>query len=240
MAAQGQLVARGEAVAISAWAENPTEPGAASRAACRLLNIIVAAVAIIVLSPVMLLVAILVKLSSPGPVIYTQTRVGVDRRRPGPSKFDSRRKVNYGGKLFWIYKFRTMRSDPKANLQIWAAQNDSRVTSIGKILRKYRLDELPQMFNVLKGDMNVVGPRPEQPNIFLSLNEQIGGYAHRQKVLPGITGWAQINHHYDRTIDDVRRKLAFDLDYIQRQTPTRDLMILALTVPVVLGRRGGW
>lgn len=213
---------------------------AASRAACRLLNIIIALIGLIVCAPLLLLIAVLVRLSSAGPVIFTQTRVGLDRRFPGPSEFESRRKVNYGGRLFRMYKFRTMRANPIAHLQIWADPNDKRVTTIGKVLRKYRLDELPQLFNVLKGDMNVVGPRPEQPNIFLSLNEQITGYGDRQRVLPGITGWAQINHHYDQSVDDVRRKLAFDLAYIERQTLTQDLKILALTVPVVLFRRGGW
>jgi lipopolysaccharide/colanic/teichoic acid biosynthesis glycosyltransferase len=212
----------------------------ASRAACRLLNIIIAVILLIVCAPLFLLIAALVRLSSPGPIIFTQTRVGLDRRSPGSSGFESRRKVNYGGRLFRIYKFRTMHANPDAHLQVWANPADQRVTTIGKYLRKYRLDELPQLLNVLKGEMNVVGPRPEQPNIFLSLNEQITDYAHRQRVLPGITGWAQVNHPYDQSVDDVRRKLAFDLAYIERQTLAQDLKILALTVPVVLFRRGGW
>jgi lipopolysaccharide/colanic/teichoic acid biosynthesis glycosyltransferase len=227
--------------AEATWPHVVEDPNnAASRAACRLLNILIALVGLIVFAPVLLIIAVLVKLSSPGPVIFTQTRVGIDRRSKSSHGLDTRRKVNYGGRLFMIYKFRTMQANPHCQLQVWADPNDKRVTTIGKVLRKYRLDELPQLLNVLKGDMNVVGPRPEQPNIFLSLNEQISGYAHRQRVLPGITGWAQVNHHYDRTVDDVRRKLAFDLEYIERQTPSRDLMIMALTVPVVLFRRGGW
>lgn len=235
------LVPYADATAITAWPQAAEGPGnAASRAACRILNIVIALVGLILCAPLLLIVAVLVRLSSPGPIIFTQTRVGIDRRSPNSHGFESRRKVNYGGRLFQIYKYRTMRANPNTTLQVWAAPDDNRVTRIGRVLRKYRLDELPQLFNVLKGDMNVVGPRPEQPNIFLSLNEQIGGYAHRQRVLPGITGWAQVNQHYDRTVDDVRRKLAFDLEYIERQTPTKDLKIMLLTVPVVLFRRGGW
>jgi lipopolysaccharide/colanic/teichoic acid biosynthesis glycosyltransferase len=114
------------------------------------------------------------------------------------------------------------------------------VTPIGRVLRKYRLDELPQLSNVIKGDMNVVGPRPEQPNIFLQLREQVDGYSRRQRVLPGITGWAQVNHHYDQTIDDVRRKVQLDLDYASRMSAAEDLRIMVRTVPVMLFRTGGW
>jgi len=124
--------------------------------------------------------------------------------------------------------------------QVWASREDPRVTPIGRILRKYRLDELPQLINVLKGDMNIVGPRPEQPAIFATLREQIDQYTHRQKVLPGITGWAQINHHYDASIEDVRRKLRFDLEYIQRRSWWEDLKIMAKTLPVMIFRKGGW
>src|SRR5690606_10181554 len=188
-----------------------------SERARRIFNVAVAAVALVVLSPLMLLIAIAVKLTSPGPVFYKQTRVGVDRRSTTGGNF--RRRVDYGGKLFTIYKFRTMYVAPEGQAkQQWCTQDDPRVTPIGRVLRKYRLDELPQLINVIKGDMNVVGPRPEQPNIFLQLREQVDGYAQRQRVLPGITGWAQVNHHYDQTIDDVRRKVQLDLDYAQRMS----------------------
>jgi len=211
-----------------------------SRAACRALNVVIAAIGIVLAAPLMLIIAVLVKLDSPGPIIYSQTRVGIDRRgnRPGPAA--SRRKINYGGRLFRIYKFRTMTANPNATVQVWADPNDRRVTRVGRVLRKYRLDELPQLFNVLKGDMNVVGPRPEQPNLFVSLREQIHGYPQRQRVLPGITGWAQVNQSYDRCIDDVKRKLEFDLEYIERQSPLTDLRILLRTIPVVLLKRGAW
>ncbi|MGH7460221.1 MAG: sugar transferase [Longimicrobiales bacterium] len=201
---------------------------------------IIALIGIIVMSPVMAVVALLVKLTSRGPIIYTQTRVGIDRRTPAKNVGDLRRKVDYGGRLFRIYKFRTMVSNPHTHLQIWAGQNDARITRVGRVLRKYRLDELPQLFNVLKGDMNVVGPRPEQPNIFVDLRNQIQGYSRRQQVLPGITGWAQVNQQYDSCIDDVRNKLRYDLEYIERQAPLTDLGILMRTIPVVLLKRGGW
>ena len=217
-----------------------TASGRSGRASSRVLNVVIAAIGIILMSPVMALIALLVRLTSRGPAIYTQTRVGIDRRAPGLHLSDLRRKVDYGGRLFRIYKFRTMVADQKATLQIWADQNDSRITPIGRVLRKYRLDELPQLFNVLKGDMNVVGPRPEQPNIFVDLRSQIQGYSRRQQVLPGITGWAQVNQQYDSCVDDVRNKLRYDLEYIERQALLTDLGILMRTIPVVLLKRGGW
>src|SRR2546426_227598 len=111
---------------------------------------------------------------------------------------------------------------------------------VGGVLRKLRLDELPQLFNVLMGDMNVVGPRPEQPTIFVYLREQIEGYQRRQRVRPGITGWAQVNQGYDTTVGDVRRKVGYDLEYIGRQSVFEDLRIMLRTAPVMLLRRGGW
>lgn len=233
------FVETSEAGSFRAWHSMPNTRNAA-RTMCRILNVVFAIVGIILAAPLMLVIAVLVKLSSPGPVIYKQTRVGVDRRNPRTGGDDSRRKVDYGGRLFQIYKFRTMTASQNSALQVWADPNDKRVTRIGKVLRQYRLDELPQLFNVLKGDMNVVGPRPEQPNIFMSLHEQIHGYNRRQRVLPGITGWAQINHHYDRCVDDVKRKLKYDLEYIEQQGPLQDLKILARTIPVILLKRGAW
>ena len=139
-----------------------------------------------------------------------------------------------------MYKFRTMEVAPAKATEVWAGKNDPRVTSIGRVLRKFRLDELPQLWNVLLGDMNVVGPRPEQPSIFNYLREQIQGYARRQRVRPGITGWAQINLAYDTSVDDVRHKVAHDLEYIRNQSAMEDLKIMLRTVPVMLGRRLGW
>ena len=114
------------------------------------------------------------------------------------------------------------------------------MTAVGRILRKYRLDELPQLVNVLRGDMNIVGPRPEQPRIFAELREQIPHYQMRQRVRPGITGWAQVNQGYDDSLDNVRQKVAYDLEYLRRHSVVEDLRILARTVPVVVFRRGAW
>jgi lipopolysaccharide/colanic/teichoic acid biosynthesis glycosyltransferase len=131
-------------------------------------------------------------------------------------------------------------ADDVADAQVWATPDDPRVTPVGQFLRKYRLDELPQLWNVLRGDMNIVGPRPEQPAIFVNLREKIEGYESRQRVRPGITGWAQVNHSYDQCLDDVRRKVTFDLEYISRQSLAEDLKIMALTVPVMVFRKGAW
>lgn len=204
----------------------------------RTLNVLVALVGIVIAAPVMALVAVLIRLTSPGPVFFAQTRVGLDRRDPG-DRGNGRRLLDLGGKPFRIYKFRTMYVQKKAE-QVWASQHDPRVTSVGRVLRKYRLDELPQLFNVLLGDMNIVGPRPEQPGIAADLQKQITVYNLRHKVRPGITGWAQINHHYDQSIEDVRRKVSLDLEYIKRQSLTEDLKIMLRTVPVVVLRKGGW
>ena len=204
-------------------------------------NVLLAVVALVVASPVLVLVALLVKLTSRGPVFYSQERVGLDRRGPRPSDTNHRRRQDIGGRPFTIYKFRTMRVDAEQHSgAVWAQQQDPRVTSVGHLLRQYRLDELPQLLNVLKGDMNIVGPRPERPTIFAELREQITEYPLRQRTKPGITGLAQINHHYDRSIDDVRTKVSYDLEYIRRQSLAEDLRIMLQTIPTILFRRGGW
>src|SRR5207249_9912838 len=124
---------------------------------------------------------------------------------------NSRRHADHGGRTFMMYKFRTMRADDGASPEVWALRDDPRVTPVGRVLRKLRLDELPQLWNVLAGDMNIVRPRPEQPSIFSYLRAQIESYPRRQRVRPGITGWAQINQAYDQSVDDVRQKVAYDL-----------------------------
>jgi len=206
----------------------------------RALNILVATVGLIVAFPLMLLIAALIKLTSRGPVLFTQTRVGLDRRALSGAGGNTRRHSDLGGTPFTMYKFRTMRPADETTSETWAQPEDARVTALGQVLRKFRLDELPQLFNVLKGDMNIVGPRPEQPNIFVYLREQIEGYQRRQRVRPGITGWAQINQGYDTSVDDVRRKVRYDLEYIRRQSALEDLRIMARTLPVMLRRRGAW
>jgi lipopolysaccharide/colanic/teichoic acid biosynthesis glycosyltransferase len=221
----------------------------------RVLNFSIAAIALVVLAPLILLIAIAVKLTSQGPIIYRQTRVGVDRRLsggdrrgagerrvPGLRKEDGRaaeaaaassagdaaerrtgssprgrradgrragdrRAVDVGGRAFTMYKFRTMTVNAEATGAVWAAKNDARITPIGGLLRGTRLDEIPQLVNVLKGDMNIVCPRPERPSIFHQLRKEIDRYQLRQRAKPGITGWAQINQNYDTSIDDVRRKV---------------------------------
>ena len=170
---------------------------------------------------------------------------GQGRLRPKDQRAQSsqnhRRERNLGGQPFTIYKFRTMRVDAEQESgAVWAQQEDPRVTPVGRLLRQYRLDELPELINVLRGEMNIVGPRPERPTIFAELREHIAEYPLRQRAKPGITGLAQINHHYDRSLDDVRTKVQYDLEYIRRQSVAEDLRIMLKTVPVILLRRGGW
>jgi len=218
----------------------PTAPPRFARIT-RAVNFVLALLALVVLMPVLLLIALAIKLTSRGPVLYTQERVGLDRRDGGRDAGHPQRRRDLGGQPFTIYKFRTMRVDAERECgAVWAAQDDPRVTPVGRLLRQYRLDEIPQLLNVLRGEMNIVGPRPERPTIFAELREHIAEYPLRQRAKPGITGLAQINHHYDRSLDDVRTKVSFDLEYIRRQSLRGDLRIMLKTLPVVLFRRGGW
>lgn len=207
----------------------------------RTLNVLVALIGLIAVAPLMLVVALAIRLTSRGPALFVQTRVGWNRRNGSRPIGDCRRQADLGGKPFRIYKFRTMDvASCNGHDETWTRPGDPRVTRLGAFLRKYRIDELPQLFNVLLGDMNIVGPRPEQPRIFSDLRERIDGYADRQGVRPGITGWAQINYHYGRTIEDVQRKLEFDLAYIRRRSTVEDARIMLRTLPVMLLRRGAW
>lgn len=216
-------------------------PRSRSEIVCRAMNVIIALIGIVLTAPIMLVVAIAVKLSSRGPAFYTQTRVGLDRRWNSTRAIHERRSQDLGGVPFTIYKFRSMTVDAEAGGQaVWATQNDARVTSVGRVIRKLRLDELPQLFNVVKGDMNIVGPRPERPSIFVRLRDSIEEYPIRQRVKPGITGWAQINHSYDSCLEDVRVKIQFDIQYLQRQSVVEDIKIIAKTIPVMVFRKGGW
>jgi lipopolysaccharide/colanic/teichoic acid biosynthesis glycosyltransferase len=222
--------------------QQPRSARTAPDLARRVLNVLAALVGIILSAPLMLLIAAAIRLTSRGPVFYTQPRVGIDRRsgqdRRGRRASAGRRQGDRGGRLFKIYKFRTMDPTKGQNGQVWATKDDPRITAIGHVLRKYRLDELPQLFNVLKGDMNIVGPRPEQPEIFGQLRTSVDRYVERQRVLPGITGWAQVNHSYDQSLEDVRRKVQLDLEYIRSRSAVHDLRIMALTLPVMAGKRG--
>ena len=223
-------------------AEEPADvrPRERSELIVRAVNMIVAAVALVLVTPLIALVALAIKLTSRGPVFYSQTRVGLDRRNGRLSAHD-RRQHDHGGKLFEMYKFRTMRVDAEIDGRaVWAQKQDPRVTPIGRLLRRSRIDELPQLYNVLRGEMNIVGPRPERPTIFARLRDDIPEYHMRQRVKPGITGWAQINQSYDACVDDVRRKVRYDLEYLRRQSVVEDLRIMSMTLPVMLFRRGGW
>lgn len=219
-------------------------PRQRSERLCRAVNVTLAALALLALLPVLLLVALAVKLTSPGPIFYLQTRVGIDRRgrrARGTAALYDRRTQDLGGNVFTIYKFRSMRADAeRGSGAVWATRGDARVTPVGRFIRTTRLDELPQLINVLKGDMNIVGPRPERPSIFLRLKADIREYPLRQRAKPGITGWAQINHSYDACVDDVRIKVRYDLEYLRRQSMAEDLRIMAKTVPVMLFKKGGW
>ena len=204
------------------------------------LNVVIALLSLLLAAPLMLVIAVAIKLSSPGPVLFKQTRVGLDRRSPLLESGNWRRQTDYGGRLFTLYKFRTMRHRPGDYHAVWARRDDPRVFRVGSVLRRFRLDELPQLFNVLLGDMNIVGPRPEQPEIFVDLREKIDQYPRRQRVLPGITGLAQLNQHYDTCLEDVRRKTAYDLEYIRRASALEDLRIMLRTVPSVIWDKSGW
>lgn len=245
-ALSGNSTARIASTFIDREAAERKSPGTRSRSPLarvpwrRGLNVLASLVLILAALPLMLLIALAIKLTSWGPILYSQPRVGVDRRRDSPDlPVDPRRARDLGGRIFRIYKFRTMVHDPETSEeQRWAGKDDPRVTRLGSVLRKYRLDELPQLFNVLKGDMNLVGPRPEQPEIFQRLREEVEGYQRRQRVLPGITGLAQVHLEYDQCLDDVRRKVMLDLHYVERESPIEDVRIMARTVPVVLFGKG--
>ena len=238
--------ARPLTTAISTPAPGPTEdmgviPAERLGWVTRALNIVIAAVALLLLAPVCVLVALAVKVSSPGPVFYTQTRVGLDRRwrRPANATPGERRVEDLGGQPFTILKFRSMSVNAEANGQaVWASKHDARVTPVGAVLRKTRLDEIPQLINVLRGEMNIVGPRPERPSIVVRLRADIPEYTQRLRVRPGITGWAQINHSYDACLEDVRTKVRYDLEYIRDQSIWFDLKVMCLTLPVMLFKKG--
>jgi lipopolysaccharide/colanic/teichoic acid biosynthesis glycosyltransferase len=221
--------------------ESACTPRTRSELACRVLNVTAALVLIAVSLPVTLATALLIKLTSRGPIFYTQTRVGLDRRWNRTRALYERRREDLGGEQFTIYRFRSMRVDAEqGGNAVWATKDDDRVTAVGRFIRATRIDEIPQLLNVLKGEMNVVGPRPERPSIFVRLREEIRHFPVRQRVKPGITGWAQINRSYDTDVEGVREKLKLDLEYIKRQSLATDVLIMLKTVPVMLLRKGGW
>lgn len=243
----------------------------------RAVNIFLAASALVFLSPVLFLIGVIVRLTSAGPILYTQIRIGVDQRVAADRRIHlerrgvgdrragldrrarlerrallnrrsrtslsarGRRWEDIGGAPFRIYKFRSMCVGAECGSgAVWATKNDTRVTPVGRVLRKFRLDELPQLVNVLIGNMSIVGPRPERPSIFCRLRLEIPDYSLRQRTLPGITGWAQIKHRYDCCIDDVKQKVQFDLEYLRVKSLWHDITIMVKTIPVMLFRKGGW
>ncbi len=173
-----------------------------------------------ILSPFILILSLVIKLDSSGPVFYKQKRVGEN------------------GKVFKLIKFRSMVENAEANGPVWAEKEDRRVTRVGRWLRKWRLDEIPQMFNVLKGDMSFVGPRPERPYFVETLKKEIPFYDQRHSVKPGITGWAQIRYPYGASKEDALEKLKYDLYYIKNLSPLLDLVIIFETIKVVLFGKG--
>jgi sugar transferase (PEP-CTERM system associated) len=186
------------------------------------LNFLVSLMGVVVTLPIMLLVALAVKLTSHGPALYKQIRVGKN------------------GVPFLLYKFRSMRVDAEAQTgAVWATKDDPRTTPIGKFLRRLRLDELPQFYNVLRGEMSLVGPRPERPEFVKTLSEQIPYYRQRHCVKPGITGWAQINHKYGDTLEDTVTKLEYDFYYIKNISTSLDAYIIFHTLKTMLLSRGG-
>jgi sugar transferase (PEP-CTERM system associated) len=187
----------------------------------RALDVTVSLTGLILASPILLLVALLQRLTSPGPVLYHQERVGKD------------------GQVFTIVKFRSMRTDAEDGTgAVWSRAGDPRVTGFGRILRRTRLDELPQLWNVLRGDMSLVGPRPERPEFVKALTEQIPYYGQRHAVRPGVSGWAQVRHDYASSVADSLEKLQYDLFYIKNVSIPFDLFIALETIKTVLVRRG--
>lgn len=182
----------------------------------RVVDLLTAAIGLTVSAPLWPILALAIKLCDGGPVFYSQERVGEN------------------GVAFRLYKFRTMRTDAENGKSLWCSPNDPRVTAVGRFMRRSRLDELPQLVNVLRGDMSIVGPRPERPDIVAELSRTIPYYAERHLVKPGVTGWAQISFRYGASIEDAKRKLQFDLYYLKHMSLELDLIILFRTVGTFL------
>jgi sugar transferase (PEP-CTERM system associated) len=195
--------------------------GPARTAVKRAFDIAISSLLLLIATPVMVVTAIAVKLDSPGPIIYRQERVG-----------------RYG-RTFMCLKFRSMRADAeKDGVARWATKNDARVSRVGAVIRKMRIDELPQLVSVLRGEMSLVGPRPERPSFVNQLKAEIPFYDIRHSVKPGVTGWAQVRYSYGSTVEDARRKHQFDLYYVKNHSLFLDLLVLVETVSVVLFREG--
>jgi exopolysaccharide biosynthesis polyprenyl glycosylphosphotransferase len=190
-------------------------------AAKRAFDLVAAGIGLVLAAPLMLLVAIAVRVTSRGPVMYHQERVGLN------------------GRVFTVHKFRTMREEAEAHTgPVWSRPNDDRVTAVGRFLRRTRLDEIPQLLNVLRGEMSFVGPRPERPAFVEQLTASIPFYGQRHVVKPGLTGWAQIRYTYGASVEDAIEKLQYDLYYIKNLSLALDLVIVLETIKTVVLRRG--
>lgn len=231
------------------WLRREQAMGVVGRALKRTMDIIGSIIGLIITLPLFLIVPLLIKLDSPGPVFYVQTRIGSDNRRrdrrtcqragSADRRSRDRRRSNYYGRPFNVIKFRTMVQDAESKSgPVWASKNDPRVTKLGALLRKTRIDEIPQFLNVLKGDMSLVGPRPERPKFVEDLSRRIDGYTDRLTVKPGITGLAQVVNGYDDSLASVARKVRLDLEYIDGWTIWSDIKILFRTVLVVFTGKG--
>lgn len=224
--AAGKSADRAEAqtgrVNIAEIAQEDLKKGAASRATSllrcgkRVFDVACAVALLVFLLPVVALTAISIKLDSSGPILYRQRRVGLN------------------GREFDIFKFRSMREDAEKNGAQWAATNDDRITRVGRLIRRTRIDEIPQAINILRGEMSFVGPRPERPEFVRVLEREIPNYHSRHVVKPGITGWAQVRHEYTASVEGARDKLSYDLFYVKHFSPLLDLVIVLMTVRVAL------
>ena len=186
----------------------------------RLLDVSLSTIGLIFSSPLMIFTAILIKIESKGSLFYKQERVGLN------------------GESFFMIKFRSMVQDAEKGVAVWAQKDDQRVTRVGRIIRALRVDELPQLFNILNGDMSFVGPRPERPAFVKELEKDIPYYNYRHLVKPGLTGWAQVNYPYGDSVEDAVRKLEFDLYYVKNASPFLDIQVIFKTIRVVLYREG--
>jgi lipopolysaccharide/colanic/teichoic acid biosynthesis glycosyltransferase len=251
--AQGQRgIAQRPRFNFSSWTELPALPGEVQTSEDAGLPRVgalergLALVMLVGLSPFLALVALAIKLDSPGgPALFRQERVGLDRRRrragdvAGESFAADRRRARGIGRPFGIYKFRTM--IPQAERlsgPVWASESDPRITRLGRVLRKLRIDEIPQLINIVKGEMRLIGPRPERGHFVAQLMREIPDYAARQRVPPGITGLAQVKRHYDATVQDVRTKVKYDVYYVNNRSWILDLKIMIKTIDVMLLGRG--
>ncbi len=214
-------------------------PGRTYLASKRLFDIVASIIGLVFFALILPLLAVIIKLDSPGSVFYHQERVGINRRRRRRGlKNGDRRKVLHPGRPFYVHKLRTMCSNAEANGPQWASRSDARITRVGRFLRKTRLDEVPQLWNVLKGDMSLIGPRPERLCFIRKLEHEVPFYHDRLLVKPGLTGLAQVRNGYDDSLESVVRKVEFDRQYIRRCGPLTEAGILLETVRVVLKGEG--